>query len=300
MGKKIRGYLQLCRPANLPTAAADVLAGLAIAGLFNVTDFIWDPNLVFPLEALLLVASSVFLYAGGVVMNDVFDADLDASERPERPIPSGVVSLKSATILGSLLLLVGFLISLSVSEYTGIVAAILVIAILSYDKFAKHYGFFGPLNMGICRGLNLLLGIAYMQQWEQGMYCLVPVLFVFAITMISQGEVHGNNKRNIALAGGLYVFVIFYVSILHLKSSMPLVYQLPFFILFAIMVLLPLIRAYRVNSPKNIKKAVKAGVVSIVILDATMAIAHTNLGYALAILLLLPLAMGLGKLFAVT
>ena len=300
MGKKFRGYLQLCRPANLPTAAADVLAGLALAGLFSATGFIWDPNLVFPMEAMLLVAASVFLYAGGVVMNDVFDADLDARERPERPIPSGIVPLKSASIFGGLLLLIGFLICLSVSEYTGIVAAILVIAILTYDRFAKHHGFFGPLNMGICRGLNLLLGIAYMQQWEQWMYCLVPVLFVFAITMISQGEVHGNNKWNIALAGCLYVFVIFYVSILNQKTSMPLEYQLPFFILFAIMVLLPLIRAYRVNSPMNIKKAVKAGVISIVILDATMAIAHTNLGYALAILLLLPLAMGLAKLFAVT
>ena len=154
--------------------------------------------------------------------------------------------------------------------------------------------------MGYCRGLTLLLGIAYLQHWEQWLYCLVPVLFVFAITMISQGEVHGNNRRNIALAGCLYVFVIFYVSILNQKTAMPLVFQLPFFLLFAIMVLLPLVKAYQVNTPLNIKKAVKAGVVSIVILDATMAVAHTNVGYALAILLLFPLAIGLAKLFAVT
>ena len=300
MGKLFRGYLQLCRPANLPTAAADVLAGLAIAGWFASSDFLWDPNLVFPVEGILLVVASVLLYAGGVVMNDVFDVEIDTLERPERPIPSGVVPLKNAALFGCLLLLLGFLMALQVNQYTGIVAAILVLAILVYDKFAKHHGFFGPLNMGICRGLNLLLGIAFVQQWEHWMYCVVPVLFVFAITMISQGEVHGNNRRSIALAGFLYVFVIFYVSILNQKTTMPLVYQLPFFLLFAIMVLLPLIRAYRANTPLNIKKAVKAGVISIVILDAMMAIAHTNLIYALAILLLLPLAMGLAKLFAVT
>ncbi len=300
MGKKFRGYLQLCRPANLPTAAADVLAGLAVTGLFHSSNFLWDSYLEFPLKGVLLVLASVLLYAGGVVMNDVFDIEIDTLERPERPIPSGVVPIKNAAIFGCLLLLLGFLTALSVNKFTGIVAATLVVAILVYDKFAKHHGFFGPLSMGICRGLNLLLGIALVQQWEHWMYCLVPVLFVFAITMISQGEVHGNNKRSIVLAGFLYVFVIFYVSILNQQTAMPLVYQLPFFLLFAIMVLLPLVKACRVNTPLNIKKAVKAGVISIVILDAMMAIAHTNLTYALAILLLLPLAMGLAKLFAVT
>jgi len=300
MGKIFKGYLQLCRPANLPTAAADVLAGLAIAGVFTSKDFVWDPSLVFPLEALSLVVASIFLYAGGVVMNDVFDVAIDRLERPERPIPSGVVPLKKARIFGIVLLLIGFLISLSVNGYTGTIAALLVLAILMYDCYAKHHAFLGPLNMGICRGLNLFLGIAYVQLWEQWRYCLVPIIFVFAITMISQGEVHGKNKRNIVLAACLYVFVIFYVSILNQNTAMPLVYQLPFLVVFAIMVLLPLVRAHNSNTPKNIKKAVKAGVISIVVLDTTMAVAHTNLIYALGILLLLPLAMGLAKLFAVT
>ncbi len=34
MNPVLKGYLRLARPANLPTAAADVLAGVAIAGVF--------------------------------------------------------------------------------------------------------------------------------------------------------------------------------------------------------------------------------------------------------------------------
>ncbi len=300
MQKKLKGYLQLCRPANLPTAAADVLAGLAIAGISTSQTAFWDFNLHFSIDAILLVLASVLLYAGGVVMNDVFDLAIDVVERPERPIPSGVVPLKHARFFGLLLLFLGIIAAFVVSNHTGIIALILTLAILSYDKYAKHHSFFGPLNMGVCRGLNVLLGIAYLQSWEQWPYCLVPIIFVFAITMISQGEVHGKNKGNILLAGILYVFVIFYVSYMNQNTAMPFLYQLPFLVLFAGMVLLPLRKAYKANIPQNIKKAVKAGVISIVVLDAAMAVAHANLGYALGILLLLPLSMVLAKLFAVT
>ena len=36
----------------------------------------------------------------GIVLNDVFDAQIDAAERPQRPIPSGRVSLATARIAG--------------------------------------------------------------------------------------------------------------------------------------------------------------------------------------------------------
>ncbi len=300
MQKKLKGYLQLCRPANLPTAAADVLAGLAIAGISTSRAVFWDVDFKFSLDVVLLVLASVLLYAGGVVMNDVFDVAIDTTERPERPIPSGVVPLSHAKFFGLLLLVLGILGAYAVNNYTGITAGLLALAILSYDKYAKHHSFFGPLNMGICRGINLLLGIAYLQSWEQWPYCLVPIIFIFAITMISQGEVHGKNKGNILLAGILYVFVVFYVSLMNQQTAMPFLYQLPFLVLFAGMVLLPLYRAYKDNVPLNIKKAVKAGVISIVVLDAAMAVAHVNLGYALGILLFLPLSIALAKIFAVT
>jgi 4-hydroxybenzoate polyprenyltransferase len=78
---------RLMRPANIVTAYADILAGYAAVG---ATDH----------RALgLLMIATTGLYGGVVVFNDVFDAKLDAVERPERPIPSGGVSLAARVCL---------------------------------------------------------------------------------------------------------------------------------------------------------------------------------------------------------
>ena len=61
------------------------------------------------LPVFLLVLATVGLYGGGVVFNDVFDAELDKIERPERPIPSGLVTKQSASFLGLLLLLMAII-----------------------------------------------------------------------------------------------------------------------------------------------------------------------------------------------
>src|SRR5690606_12344221 len=89
-----KGCLILMRPPNLPTAAADIISGAAIAGFF-VTSWSLIPQETI-IGLLLLILGSVCLYAGGVVLNDVFDFKIDKVERPERPIPSGVVTLKTA------------------------------------------------------------------------------------------------------------------------------------------------------------------------------------------------------------
>ena len=75
----VRAYLQLLRLPNVFTALADVAMGLLVAGgaLDN-----W--HVLVPLGI-----ASAGLYLAGMVLNDWFDAELDARERPSRPIPSG-------------------------------------------------------------------------------------------------------------------------------------------------------------------------------------------------------------------
>ncbi|MBU2903851.1 UbiA-like protein EboC [Arenibacter algicola] len=300
MNPVLKGYLRLARPANLPTAAADVLAGAAISGVFMGVSLNADWNLSILGDLALLVFSSVFLYAAGVVLNDVFDHKLDKTERPERPIPSGLVSVQAAAIFGGVLMNLGVLFSFLVGSVSGMVAVSLGLSILLYDALGKHHSFFGPLNMGVCRGLNLLLGVSILGDFSNWVYFVLPVLYIAAITLISRGEVHGNNKSHIIFAGGLYSVVILGIVVLFSTSGLNLLEAIPFLILFAFLIFRPLLKAYAENSPKNIKKAVMAGVISIIVLDATLAVGFSYWWVGLLTLLLLPLSIFLSKLFAVT
>ena len=296
MNPVLKGYLRLTRPANLPTAAADIFAGVAISGvlLTSTNYFSWG------LSTAYLAVASVFLYAGGVVLNDVFDVEIDKIERPERPIPSALIKLNAAAFFGALLLVLGVAMAFLVTPLSGFVAAVLALAIVLYDAYAKKYAFFGPLNMGLCRGLNLLLGMSVLGIVNDWWYALIPIVYIFAITLISRGEVHGQNKNHIIWAAILYAFVILGVVIVVALKTTNLMYTLPFLMVFIVLIYRPLISAYRLNSPGNIKKAVVAGVLSLIVLDASLAAGFSFWWYGLLMLLLLPLSVFLSKLFAVT
>jgi 4-hydroxybenzoate polyprenyltransferase len=285
------------RPANLPTAAADILAGAAIVGAFSNS----MPRDI-GMDLILLVLASVALYAGGVVLNDVFDLKIDQVERPERPIPSGTVPLRTASFLGFGLLLLGFFLSLLVGTRPALVTLVLALMIMLYNAIAKHHVFFGPLAMGSCRGLNLLLGMSLfgLPPLPLLYYMLLPLIYIGAVTLVSRGEVHGRNRNNIVLSGVMYAVVAGLIVVLMPKTMVIWLSILPFLLLFILAIYRPLIKAYKVNSPENIKKAVKAGVLSLVLMDATIATSVSSWWVGLAIVFLLPLSFFLSKRFSVT
>ncbi|MGA0559979.1 UbiA-like protein EboC [Larkinella sp. VNQ87] len=286
--------LRLTRPANLVTAIADVMAGMAIAGYYLIPDA--DPA---PVGWLCL--STVGLYGGGVVFNDVFDAELDAVERPERPIPSGQVSLGAATTLGSVLLLIGIAAAWLVNPLAGWLAVAISVASLVYDKFGKHNAILGPLNMGLCRGLNLLLGISILPDqvpvWAS--LGVIPIVYIAAITMISRGEVHGGNAGILRVAGLLYALVIGSIGAIA-QNQHQLGTAFPFLLLFGYFIFPPLWRAISEPTGRNIGMAVKAGVLSLIVMNAAWVAAFASFPLAMLVVCLLPLSRLLAKVFAVT
>ena len=158
----IKPYLQLVRLPNVFTAAADSLAGWLLA----------VGTLEAPRRWLPLVLASVFTYAGGIVLNDVFDLEVDRNERPNRPLPSGRVGLRFAKLLGVGLLLSG----VTLAKFSGVAYALgaectLVLCVLVYNAGLKR-SVLGPELMGACRGLNLLLGLCGGVLLEEPTYLL--------------------------------------------------------------------------------------------------------------------------------
>ena len=81
--------LRLGRVSNLPTVWTNVMAGATIANTAaNIIDV-----------ALIALAMTAF-YVGGMYLNDFFDRDIDARERPGRPIHAGDISAGAVSAIG--------------------------------------------------------------------------------------------------------------------------------------------------------------------------------------------------------
>ena len=151
-------WLQLLRLPTVFTALADIFCGWCVTHqqtrpmeLFTQSSLAW------------LLLSSACLYLSGMVLNDVFDFRQDAAERPERPIPAGHISLRSALLAGAVLMVGGLSAARMADRSAGagnqclILASLIAAGVLAYDGILKNTKF-GPLMMAACRFLNLLLG----------------------------------------------------------------------------------------------------------------------------------------------
>lgn len=310
VGQRLRAYVELARPANVITAFADILAGYAASGAFAIAfpralgdQFVVQyvsPGLISDLFWLL--AATAGLYAGGVVLNDYFDADVDALERPERPIPSGRATRGGAAGFGALLLAGGIGAAGFVSLTALFVAAAVAACAVVYDAVGKHHALLGPINMGLCRGGNLLLGMTAIpiMLGELWFLALIPVAYIGAVTAVSRGEVHGGRADTGLLAIVLVGLVTGMLFLLEINPDFRLSQAAPFIAVFAALVFPAVIRAARDPSPSAIRTAVRRGVLSLVVLNASIAAGFAGWIVGLIVLALLPVSLGLARLFAVT
>ena len=283
-------YLELVRPANVATALGDVLAGFAVASFANPAALPW------------LLVSTACLYAGGVVLNDVFDRNVDAVERPERPVPSGRVPPGHAAVLGAVLLGLGALTASFGSAEAGRIALAIAAAVLLYDGWSKKSPVLGPVNMGACRGLNLGLGMAAVPGTLAVFWplCLIPTAYIAGVTLLSRGEVSGGRHSSATVALLLVaasITALIFVAIAEDRHVWPAVAVTA---LFAWRVVPAFVTARQTPTPNAIRSAVKRGVLSLVLLDAALATAFAGVGYGLVLLAAALGAMWLGRTFSVT
>jgi|TARA_B110000037_G_scaffold59784_1_gene73208 4-hydroxybenzoate polyprenyltransferase len=290
--------LQLMRPANIVTSIADILSGIAIAG-FLVPE-VWTQEII--TNILLLVVSTSGLYAGGIVFNDVFDIKKDRISRPERVIPSGRVTVREAKIVGLSLFSIGISAALLVSGLSGILAIAIALLALLYDKFAKHHKVLGPLNMGICRGVNLILGMSIHSQLTANYWLIgiIPIIFIAAITLTAQKETEGKNKAAIGFAMLLDLMIVIGFVLMSLYLELSLLKTSVFLTIWYAMNAISKAKALVQNNPKFIQKAVKMGIISLIPLNASYVAGFSSIFMAVLVMGLLPLSLFLSKKFPVT
>lgn len=142
---KLSVALRLGRVSNLPTVTSNVLAGVALSG-----------GAASGGRIALIAAAMSLMYVAGMFLNDAFDREIDARERPDRPIPAGEVGATAVFDAGFAMLLAGIAITAIVSLGSGagwrpvLCATALGALIIFYDAYHKQNPL-SPVVMGLCR-----------------------------------------------------------------------------------------------------------------------------------------------------
>ena len=287
---KILAYLQLVRLPNVFTAISNILMG------FMFTKG-WPNTVIEFVDLLSLVAATCLLYSGGMVLNDVYDYDVDMQERPQRPLPSGRIDLAWAKKLGFGMLLAGVLIAAfpgfgSFAPRSAIVALLLAIAIYLYDSLTKQTAI-APVVMGSCRTLNILLGMSLDAfAMDQLLIAAGIGVYVAGITWFARCEAKTSSRNLLTL--GLAVMTIgicilsawpwFSENTMFLKDK--LVWP-TLLVLMMTSVVRRCVFAISNPEPANVQRAVKHAILSLVVLDAAVVLAVLGTIPAVCVLALL-------------
>jgi len=260
---KLGTALRLGRVSNLPTTWTNVAAGLVLSGgAFDAA-----------LGAALCLAISCF-YVGGMYLNDAFDREVDARERPERPIPSGEVRASTVFAVGFGLLAAGVAIVAALAlrpAGTGsaplLAALALGAVIVFYDAYHKQNPL-SPLVMACNRVLvyvTAALSARALIHVELAWGAFALLCYLIGLTYVAKQE---NLRELRALWPLVFLAVPFgYVRALGSPAGAALYLALALWLGFSLRFLFDTRR-------RNVKRAVTQLIAGISLLDALIVAAN--------------------------
>ncbi|GAA0380529.1 transferase [Acrocarpospora corrugata] len=240
-----------------------------------------------------LAASSVCLYWAGMALNDYADRELDARERPERPIPSGRILPGQALAVAAGLTTAGVALAGLSGGRRGLgVAAGLAGMVWAYDMGLKNT-VLGPVAMAAARGLDVLLG----GPASSPLAAASVAAHTLGVTTLSRGEVNGGSAVRSAVtlaatgvAAGLAAW--------HIARGGDRVAKLAGFGLlagYAALVGRPQLAAARSRDAKVTRSAVGRSIIGLLPLQAALTAGSGRLAPALALAAAHPVAANLAK-----
>jgi 4-hydroxybenzoate polyprenyltransferase len=187
---------ELVRLPAVLSVPGDVLVGAAASGQ------VWN----LPRTAGMVAASSC-LYLAGMALNDYADREVDAVERPGRPIPSGRVSPGFALGLAGALTAGAVVLSVAADGKRALaVTAPLAAAVWGYDLVLKSTPVASG-SMSACRGLDVMMGAGARGAVSAAPAAAVVAAHIAVVTEVSRREVTGGDaavpKRALAATVGV-------------------------------------------------------------------------------------------------
>ncbi len=158
-------FLRIIRPLNCFIAFLTVMVFFSILGVLN-------------LEAVLAGTSVFLICAGGNVINDYYDSEIDKKNQPNRPIPSGEISLKNALLLSITLFVTANLISSLLGFFPLIFTVSISALLIFYAKRSKKIGLSGNIICAFATSSIILYVGAITHSFNTSLLFIVPIFFL--------------------------------------------------------------------------------------------------------------------------
>ncbi len=142
-----RGVLELARPGNCVAAGLLTATGAFVAGVGGAT-----------LPAAIATVTTVFAVAAGNAINDYFDRDIDAINRPDRPIPRGAVSARGGLAVSISWFAVAVALALALLPLALAIAGVNLAALVTYTTIFKGTPGLGNALVSYLVGSTFLFG----------------------------------------------------------------------------------------------------------------------------------------------
>lgn len=284
-------WAQLLRVPNLFTAVADVAAGMALAA-GPVPGW---------LTVAALIAASTALYGGGIVLNDVFDVEVDRRERPRRPLPSARVMVAAARRVGLVLLIAGVALAAVAGGRAALIAVAIAGLAFAYDAGLKRHAVAGALALAGCRYLNLLMGVAIVPLTAGSWLLPLPLaLYILAIMPMSRVEVTGGRPTAPLLSAALALAALAAAAGLAVSGRLYHPWGVVAVALVIGLVGEAIISAVRAPTPDRLQSAIHRMLLGLIPLDAALAACGPHPWAGAAIVALLLPARWLGRRIPMT
>lgn len=141
----MKAYIEILRPVNAIMAVVSVILMALITWKFNID--------------VLMAGIIVFMATGaGNTINDYFDYEIDAINRPERPIPSGRVSRRAAGVYSLVLFVFASVLGFCLGLLPGIIVVGSSLLMIYYAYTLKRKCIIGNLAISFLTGLSFIFG----------------------------------------------------------------------------------------------------------------------------------------------
>ncbi len=162
---KIKSYFILTRPLNVLLGILSIFLGAFITGT------------IAPLQKVICACvSGGLILAGGNVINDYYDVDIDRVNKPFRPLPANQLQITQALTFARILFALGVFLSIFIQIFSIAMAVMTAVGLIFYSATLKRTILLGNIAVSLFSALAFVYGGLAVHRWQ---WTLIPAGFAF-------------------------------------------------------------------------------------------------------------------------